>query len=152
MKAIIKTGGKQYYVEENSRIYVEKLDVEAGQKVVFDEVLFVDGKAGKPFVKGASVEAEVIKNGSVSLEYSFDSVEEAIKQLGEGFEKALETGGATITDDGNGHFIATVDATISSEVGVVGEQGAAETDEDTSTTKEDTAKKDVTDKFQDLND
>lgn len=63
MKAIIKTGGKQYYVEENSRIYVEKLDVEAGQKVVFDEVLFVDGKAGKPFVKGASVEAEVIKNG-----------------------------------------------------------------------------------------
>ena len=45
MKAIIKTGGKQYYVEENSRIYVEKLDVEAGQKVVFDEVLFVDGKA-----------------------------------------------------------------------------------------------------------
>ena len=50
MKAIIKTGGKQYYVEENSRIYVEKLDVEAGQKVVFDEVLFVDGKAGKPFV------------------------------------------------------------------------------------------------------
>ena len=33
------------------------------QKVVFDEVLFVDGKAGKPFVKGASVEAEVIKNG-----------------------------------------------------------------------------------------
>ena len=63
MKAIIKTGGKQYYVEENSRIYVEKLDVEAGQKVVFDEVLFVDGKAGKPFVKVASVEAEVIKNG-----------------------------------------------------------------------------------------
>ena len=35
----------------------------------------------------------------------------------------------------------------SSEVGVVGEQGAAETDEDTSTTK-----KDTTDKFQDLND
>ena len=95
---------------------------------------------------------EVIKNGSVSLEYSFDSVEEAIKQLGEGFEKALETGGATITDDGNGRFIATVNATISSEASVVGEQGPVEVDEDTSTTKEDTTKKDVTDKFQDLND
>lgn len=63
MKAIIKTGGKQYYVEENSRIYVEKLDAEAGSKVTFDEVLFVNGKVGAPFVKGASVEAEVIKNG-----------------------------------------------------------------------------------------
>lgn len=63
MKAIIKTGGKQYYVEESSRIYIEKLDAEAGQTVTFDEVLYVNGKAGKPFVKGASVEAEVIKNG-----------------------------------------------------------------------------------------
>ena len=33
MKAIIKTGGKQYYVEENSRIYVEKLDVEADKEL-----------------------------------------------------------------------------------------------------------------------
>jgi len=90
---------------------------------------------------------ETIKNGSVSLEYTFDSVEEAIKQLGEDFEKALESGGATITDDGNGHFIATINATISGEASVVGEQGAAEVDEDTSTTK-----KDTTDKFQDLND
>ena len=63
MKAIIKTGGKQYYVEEGSRIYIEKLDVQAGEKVVFDEVLFVDGKVGTPFVKNATVEAEVVKNG-----------------------------------------------------------------------------------------
>ena len=63
MKAIIKTGGKQYYVEENSRIYVEKLDVEAGQKVVFDEVLFVDGITGNPTVKGASVTCTVEKQG-----------------------------------------------------------------------------------------
>lgn len=63
MKAIIKTGGKQYYVSENDKIYIEKLDVEAGQKVVFDEVLYVDGKTGNPFVEGASVEAEVVKNG-----------------------------------------------------------------------------------------
>lgn len=63
MKAIFQTGGKQYYVSENDRVYIEKLDAEAGTKVTFDEVLFVGGKAGNPFVKGASVEAEVIKNG-----------------------------------------------------------------------------------------
>ena len=64
MKAIFQTGGKQYYVSENDRVYIEKLNVEAGQKITFDEVLFVDGKAGNPFVKGASIEAEVVKNGS----------------------------------------------------------------------------------------
>ena len=36
MKAIIETGGKQYYVAEGDTIYVEKLDVEEGKKVVFD--------------------------------------------------------------------------------------------------------------------
>lgn len=63
MKAIFQTGGKQYYVEEGDKVYIERLDVEAGAKVTFDEVLFVDGKAGNPTVKGASIEAEVIKNG-----------------------------------------------------------------------------------------
>lgn len=63
MKAIFKTGGKQYYVEEKSRVYIEKLNAEAGEAVTFDEVLMVDGKVGSPFVKGATIEAEVIKNG-----------------------------------------------------------------------------------------
>jgi len=63
MKAIFKTGGKQYYVTENDRVYVERLDVEVGQKVVFDDVLYVDGKIGNPTIKGAKIEAEVIKNG-----------------------------------------------------------------------------------------
>ena len=63
MKAIFQTGGKQYYVAENDRVYIEKLDAEAGSKVTFESVLFVNGKAGNPFVKGASIEAEVIKNG-----------------------------------------------------------------------------------------
>ena len=35
MKAIIKTGGKQYIVEEGSIIYVEKLDLEPGKEVVW---------------------------------------------------------------------------------------------------------------------
>ena len=44
MKAVIKTGAKQYYVEEGSIIYVEKLKGEAGSKVTFDEVLMLDDK------------------------------------------------------------------------------------------------------------
>ncbi len=63
MKAIFVTGGKQYYVSENDVIYVEKLDAEVGSTVKFDEVLFVDGKAGNPTVKGASVECKVEKQG-----------------------------------------------------------------------------------------
>ena len=39
MKAIIETGGKQYYVSEGTVIYVEKLDGNEGDKVVFDKVL-----------------------------------------------------------------------------------------------------------------
>ncbi len=60
MKAVIETGGKQYYVEEGSIVYVEKLDNNEGDKVVFDNVLLVDGN---PVVKGAKVEGKVIKQG-----------------------------------------------------------------------------------------
>ena len=63
MKAVIETGGKQYYVEEGTILYIEKLDAEAGSKVVFDKVLMANGTIGMPTVKGASVEAEVVKNG-----------------------------------------------------------------------------------------
>lgn len=63
MKAIFKTGGKQYYVTEGDKVYIEKLDEKENAKVTFDEVLYVDGKVGNPYVKGATIEAEVIKNG-----------------------------------------------------------------------------------------
>lgn len=63
MKAVIETGGKQYYVEEGTVLYVEKLDAEAGKEVIFDKVLMVNGKAGSPYVKGAKVVAEVEKHG-----------------------------------------------------------------------------------------
>jgi len=63
MKAVIETGGKQYYVEEGSVIYVEKLDAEAGKKVSFPNVLMVNSKVGQPYVAGASVEGEVVKHG-----------------------------------------------------------------------------------------
>ena len=67
MTAIIETGGKQYKVAEGDTLFIEKLPVEAGDTVKFDQVLAVlDGdKAtfGTPVVEGASVEASVVKNG-----------------------------------------------------------------------------------------
>lgn len=63
MKAIIETGGKQYNVQVGDVIYIEKLDVEAGQKVVFDKVLMANGVVGNPYVSGASVLGTVVKNG-----------------------------------------------------------------------------------------
>ena len=63
MKAIIKTGGKQYLVEEGSVIYVEKLNAEENKNVVFDEVLMVDENVGNPLVKGATVTGKVVKHG-----------------------------------------------------------------------------------------
>lgn len=63
MKAVIETGGKQYYVEEGSELYIEKLDKNAGEKIVFDKVLMVNGQFGLPYVKGAKVEGKVIKHG-----------------------------------------------------------------------------------------
>ncbi len=63
MKAIFVTGGKQYYVTEGDSIYVEKLDAEVGKDVEFNEVLFVDGVAGIPTVKGAKVVCTVEKHG-----------------------------------------------------------------------------------------
>ena len=63
MKAIIETGGKQYYVAEGDIIYVEKLNAEAGKKVVFDKVLMANGVTGNPYVKGVTVEGEVLKQG-----------------------------------------------------------------------------------------
>lgn len=63
MKAIFITGGKQYLVSEGTELYVEKLNNEVNTEVVFDEVLYVDGKVGNPYVKGAKVTAEVLKHG-----------------------------------------------------------------------------------------
>ncbi|SFR97625.1 50S ribosomal protein L21 [Anaeromicropila populeti] len=65
MYAIIATGGKQYKVSEGDVINIEKLFVEAGEEVTFDDVLAVskDGKleVGNPSVGSASVKATVVK-------------------------------------------------------------------------------------------
>ena len=67
MNAIIVTGGKQYKVAEGDVLFIEKLPVEAGETVKFEQVLAIlDGENatfGAPVVEGASVEATIVKNG-----------------------------------------------------------------------------------------
>ena len=63
MYAVIKTGGKQYRVSEGDEIFVEKLEVEDGKDVTFNEVLMVNGKVGTPYLDGASVTGTVLKHG-----------------------------------------------------------------------------------------
>ncbi|MFI5359653.1 MAG: 50S ribosomal protein L21 [Halanaerobiales bacterium] len=67
MYAIIKTGGKQYRVEEDMIIKVEKLPAEVGETVEFDQVLsVVDGNGarfGQPVLEGAKVTGKVLEHG-----------------------------------------------------------------------------------------
>ena len=65
MYAIIATGGKQYKVSEGDIIKVEKLDVEAGSVVTFDQVIAVSDSTLKVAddVKGATVTATVMEQG-----------------------------------------------------------------------------------------
>ena len=63
MYAIIETGGKQYTVQKNDILAVEKLSAKGGDKVQFNTVLLTGGeqvKVGDPLVKGAGVQATVI--------------------------------------------------------------------------------------------
>ena len=67
MYAIIETGGKQYKGSEGDVVFIEKLDVEEGASITFDKVLMAgEGdavKVGTPVVEGATVTANVLKNG-----------------------------------------------------------------------------------------
>ena len=65
--AIIQTGGKQYKVKTSDILKIEKIKDDKSKKIEFDQVLaYGDEKnieLGSPVVKGAKVEAELIKNG-----------------------------------------------------------------------------------------
>ena len=65
MYAIIATGGKQYKVSEGDIITIEKLGVEAGETVTFDQVIAVNDGTMKVAddVKNATVTASVVKEG-----------------------------------------------------------------------------------------
>ncbi len=67
MYAVFRSGGKQYRATKGERLKLEKLDVEEGAKISFDEVLLVgdgkDIKVGSPLLAGSSVSATVLKQG-----------------------------------------------------------------------------------------
>lgn len=64
MYAVVETGGKQYKVESNQLIKVEKLEGEAGKTIKLDKVLALgtekEIKIGTPVVKDAVVSAEIV--------------------------------------------------------------------------------------------
>tara|TARA_B100000945_G_scaffold212382_1_gene171075 strand:- start:50 stop:436 length:387 start_codon:yes stop_codon:yes gene_type:complete len=65
--AVIQTGGKQYKVKASEILKIEKLDKDTSSKIEFNEVLAYGNdksiEIGSPIIKGAKVEAELIKNG-----------------------------------------------------------------------------------------
>ncbi len=64
MYAVVRSGGKQYRVEEGSLVSVAKLAGSAGDKITLDQILFVADneaiKAGPAALKGARVTAEIV--------------------------------------------------------------------------------------------
>ena len=64
--AIFKTGGKQYKVQASEILKIEKLDLPDSKKIEFNEILAYGDKEnvelGSPLIKGAKIEAELIKN------------------------------------------------------------------------------------------
>ena len=75
MFAVIKTGGKQYRVAAEDVIVIEKLAGDAGDTIQFGEVLAYgegdDATFGAPFIEGAIVTAEVIKQGRAKTVIAF---------------------------------------------------------------------------------
>ncbi|MDP3953575.1 MAG: 50S ribosomal protein L21 [bacterium] len=67
MFAVIETGGKQYRVSPGDKVKIEKLEAEDGSAFIFDKVLLVqtdkDTKVGTPYVNGAKVQAEILREG-----------------------------------------------------------------------------------------
>ncbi|MBQ8099905.1 MAG: 50S ribosomal protein L21 [Paludibacteraceae bacterium] len=64
MYAIVEIQGQQFRAEAGKKLYVNRLQAEAGQTLEFDKVLLVDNegavKVGAPTVEGAKVTAEVV--------------------------------------------------------------------------------------------
>jgi len=67
MFAIVRSGGKQFRITENTRIRVPRLEATVGDEVVLDEVLLLSSegetRVGRPTVRGASVTVEILQHG-----------------------------------------------------------------------------------------
>ena len=73
--AIFKTGGKQYKVQASEILKIEKLELSKDNKIEFNEILAYGDKKnvelGFPLIKGAKIEAELIKNSKERTELVF---------------------------------------------------------------------------------
>ncbi|MFQ3586272.1 MAG: 50S ribosomal protein L21 [Fimbriimonadaceae bacterium] len=76
MYAIVQTGGKQYQAQSGEVLIVEKIDGEVGTKLELADVLAViDGdktKLGSPYVKGARVRVEIIRQAKAKKINAFN--------------------------------------------------------------------------------
>ena len=68
MFAVIETGGKQYRLNVGDKFRVERLNGETSTEIIFDKVLAVGGEGtetrfGNPYIMGARVTAEILKQG-----------------------------------------------------------------------------------------
>ena len=66
MYAVIETGGKQYRAQVGDKFRVERLNGETSTEIIFDKIIAVGGEGtetrfGNPYVPGARVTAEIIK-------------------------------------------------------------------------------------------
>ena len=88
MYAVLVSGGKQYRAEQGDVIYVEKLGVEDGTNVTFDQVLAVGDesglKVGAPFVEGATVVGTAVKSakGKKVVVFTYKSKKDSKRKLG----------------------------------------------------------------------
>ena len=86
MYAIVDIAGQQFKVEKDQEIFVHRLEGEEGSKVKFDDVMLldIDGKVsvGTPFVKGASISAEIMSHDKA------DKITVFHKKRRKGYQKA----------------------------------------------------------------
>jgi len=75
MLAVIKTGGKQYRVSPKDKLKIEKLEIEEGKEVVFDNVLLIENESnvvvGDPLIKGATVVGKVLRQAKADKVMTF---------------------------------------------------------------------------------
>ena len=85
MYAVVKTGGKQYRVQEGDTLRVEKLDGKVGDAIALAEVLFIGDvdapRLGKPMLDGAKVEASIVQHGRSRKVFNFRKRKEGWKKI-----------------------------------------------------------------------
>ena len=88
MFAVIETGGKQYKVKAGDELDIERLDLGKSKMLKLDKVLLLSGdsalEVGKPFVKGAYCEAELVKEirGPKVISFKYIRREKSATKIG----------------------------------------------------------------------